>query len=314
MKSLIKIVIGYIGISYIAAGFIMMPKLKNVLPAVLFIIGGLMLLPFNKLKKKINFAGKKAVIIPIVILFVAGFILPECVPDKTKPTQPTQIEETTKTTENPATEVSTEADSNFKVNLYEIPGYMGSPAVKLNNNQPVFSKEELTTEAYEKYSPLDSLGRCGVATASLGKEIMPKEGEKRGNISKIKPSGWVQTEYDFISGKHLYNRCHLIGWQLSAENANKRNLITGTQYLNIKGMLPFENMVADYINETGNHVAYRATPVYDENDLLAAGVQIEAYSIEDEGDGICFNVFCYNLQEGVKIYYATGESKVIEKS
>ena len=137
---------------------------------------------------------------------------------------------------------------------------------------------------------------------------MPKPDEERGSISSVKPSGWVQAQYDCVSGKYLYNRCHLLGWQLSAENANKRNLITGTRYMNTEGMLPFENMVADYIRETNNHVAYRVTPIYDGNDLVARGVQMEAYSVEDEGEGICFNVFCYNVQPGVKIDYSTGRS------
>lgn len=190
----------------------------------------------------------------------------------------------------------------------EIPAYSDSVYIAINDNVPNFSASELTTVAYETYSDLDRLGRCGMAIASCGKEIMPKEGEKRGSISEIKPSGWVQTQYDVVSGKYLYNRCHLIGWQLSAENANKGNLITGTRYMNTEGMLPFENMIADYINETDNHVAYRVTPIYDGNDLLASGVQLEAYSIEDGGEGVCFNVYVYNVQPGVTIDYATGKS------
>ena len=190
----------------------------------------------------------------------------------------------------------------------DLPVYSGSPFVIVNDNLPIFSESELTTVGYEKYGELDLLGRCTEALASCGKEIMPKEDEERGSISSIKPSGWVQAQYDFVSGKYLYNRCHLIGWQLSAENANKLNLITGTRYMNTEGMLPFENMVADYIRETGNHVAYRITPVYYENDLVCSGVQMEAYSIEDEGEGICFNVYCFNVQPGVSINYKTGSS------
>ncbi len=190
-----------------------------------------------------------------------------------------------------------------------IPAYSGKPYVTINNNQPVFSKSELTTNAYEKYSELDSLGRTGVAIASLGKETMPAEGEKRGSISSIYPTGWVQAEYSAVPGKYLYNRSHLIGWQLSAENANKKNLLTGTKYLNSSGMLPFENMVADYINETGNHVAYRVTPHFSGKNLLCSGVQIEAYSVEDNGEGICFNVYCYNVQPNIKLDYATGKSQ-----
>lgn len=199
-------------------------------------------------------------------------------------------------------------DDNSKAILSEIPEYSGRPYVVINDNVPSFNKYELTVRGYETYASLDSLGRCGGAVASCGREIMPKENEERGSISAVKPSGWVQAQYDCVSGKYLYNRCHLLGWQLSAENANKRNLITGTRYMNTEGMLPFENMVADYIRETGNHVAYRVTPIYDGKDLVARGVQMEAYSVEDDGEGICFNVYCYNVQPGVEIDYTTGRS------
>lgn len=194
------------------------------------------------------------------------------------------------------------------VDLSSIPTYSGTAYVTINNNKPSFSSAELTTKGYEKYSPLDNLNRCGVAIASCGKEIMPSANEERGSISSIYPSGWNQAKYDGISGGWLWNRCHLIGWQLSAENANRENLITGTRYMNISGMLPFENMVADYIRETGNHVAYRITPIYDGNNLVCSGVQMEAYSIEDSGDGVEFNVYCYNVQPGIKINYADGSS------
>ena len=199
-------------------------------------------------------------------------------------------------------------DDNSKAVLSEIPEYSGRAYAVINDNVPSFNKYELTIKGYETYASLDALGRCGGAVASCGREIMPGANEERGSISAVKPSGWVQAQYDCVSGKYLYNRCHLIGWQLSAENANKRNLITGTRYMNTEGMLPFENMVADYIRETDNHVAYRITPIYDGNDLVAKGVQMEAYSIEDEGEGICFNVFCYNVQPGVEIDYTTGKS------
>ena len=191
-----------------------------------------------------------------------------------------------------------------------IPPYAGEPYVVLNGGIPVFSEDELTTVAYELYATLDDLGRCGVALATCGTEIMPAEGEERGSISHISPTGWVQAQYDCVSGKYLYNRAHLIGWQLSAENANRQNLITGTRYMNVEGMLPFENMVADYIRETGNHVAYRVTPLFEGDNLLCSGVQMEAYSIEDMGEGICFNVYCYNIQPGVLIDYATGQSQL----
>lgn len=216
--------------------------------------------------------------------------------------------------ENPPITGSNQEDTNKieenaeLIDLSSIPAYSGKAYVVINNNQPSFSESELRTEGYETYSGLDSLGRCGMAVASVGKDTMPKADEERGSISSIKPSGWKQASYDNISGKYLYNRCHLIGWQLSAENANRGNLITGTKYLNVEGMLPFENMVADYIRETGNHVAYRIIPIYEGNNLLASGVQMEAYSIEDQGAGICFNIYCYNVQPGITIDYATGES------
>ena len=198
--------------------------------------------------------------------------------------------------------------STEKTEPSSIPSYTGSPFVVLQDNKPAFTASEITATAFESYSDLDALGRCGTAFASCGKEIMPKEGEERGSISSIKPSGWVQAQYDSVSGKYLYNRCHLIGWQLSAENANKKNLITGTKYFNVEGMLHFENMIADYIKETGNHVMYRVTPIYQGNNLVASGVRLEAYSVEDSGEGICFHVYCYNVQPGIRINYATGES------
>lgn len=199
-------------------------------------------------------------------------------------------------------------NTHNKIDIADIPKYTNSPYVSINENQPFFEEDELTTIAYEKYSDLDNKGRCGIAIASCGKEIMPSENEERGNISSIFPSGWKQASYTGISGGYLWNRCHLIGWQLSAENANNKNLITGTKYMNVNGMLPFENMVADYIKETNNHVAYRVTPIFEGDNLVCSGVQIEAYSIEDDGDGICLNVYCYNVQPGITINYATGES------
>lgn len=221
--------------------------------------------------------------------------------------------DTTKETETSTTGQSNNATSvgtgiAKAVDPSTLPAYSGTAYTVVNGNQPNFSAAELTTKGYEKYSSLDSLGRCGAALASCGTEIMPGANEERGSISSVKPTGWVQAKYSGISGGYLWNRCHLIGWQLSAENANKQNLITGTRYMNIDGMLPFENMVADYIKETGNHVAYRITPIFEGNNLVCSGVQMEAYSIEDEGDGICFNVYCYNVQPGITINYATGES------
>ena len=186
------------------------------------------------------------------------------------------------------------------------PPYSGEAYCVVNENQPYFTEEEMTTSAFEHYSPLDRLGRCGVAEACLAKELMPTE--DRESISHIKPSGWVQATYDFVDGKMLYNRCHLIGFQLAGENANERNLITGTRFFNVEGMLPFENMVADYIIETGNHVLYRVTPEYTDDCLVAEGVRIEAKSVEDDGAGICFHIYAYNHQPGVLIDYKTGQS------
>lgn len=193
------------------------------------------------------------------------------------------------------------------VSLDEIPEYGGEPYVEVDDNEPSFSESDFTTESFEEYSDLDNLGRCGTAFANIGKDLMPTQ--KRGSIGSVKPSGWRTVKYDNVDGKYLYNRCHLIGYQLTAENANEKNLITGTRYMNVDGMLPFENMVADYIKETGNHVLYRVTPIYDGKNLVASGVQMEAESVEDEGEGITFNVYVYNNQPGIVIDYATGESR-----
>lgn len=187
-----------------------------------------------------------------------------------------------------------------------IPAYSGQPYVEVNSNTPFFADSELTTKAFEHYSNLDSLGRCGVAYANICKDIMPFE--KRGPIGMVKPSGWKTVKYDNVDGLYLYNRCHLVGFQLAGENANERNLITGTRYLNVDGMLPFENMVADYVKETEHHVLYRVTPVFTESNLVASGVLMEARSVED--DGIEFCVYCYNVQPGIEINYATGDSQL----
>ena len=189
-----------------------------------------------------------------------------------------------------------------------IPDYSGKPYVELNDNKPLFIKEEITTESFERYAELDSLGRCGVTIACIGVDLMPTE--ERESISSVKPTGWENNKYDtdLVEGGYIYNRCHLIGFQLTGENANKQNLITGTRYLNIEGMLPFENMVADYVKETENHVMYRVTPLFAGHNLLPSGVRIEGYSVEDEGEGICFHVFAYNVQPGITINYATGEN------
>lgn len=189
----------------------------------------------------------------------------------------------------------------------EIPEYSSQIYARINNGKPYFTEEDYTTESFEEYSKLDDKGRCGVAYANICKEIMPPDGDERGDISSIKPTGWVQRKYN---GEYLYNRCHLIGHQLSDEDANELNLITGTRYFNVNGMLPFENKVADYVEKhKNNHVLYRVTPIFKENNKLASGVEIEAYSVEDRGKEICFNVYVYNVQPGITINYETGESE-----
>ena len=203
-------------------------------------------------------------------------------------------------------------NKNTIIDLSTIPEYTSSSYIEINNNIPYFTEEDYTTEPFEKYSEWDELGRSGVAFANICRETMPKEGEQRREIGSVKDlSGWKQKKYDkLIKDRYLYNRCHLIGWQLSAENDNKKNLITGTRYLNTEGMLNFENIVANYIKTNkNNHVLYRVTPIFEGNNKLASGVQMEACSVEDKGNGIRFNVYCYNVQPGIIIDYATGESR-----
>lgn len=203
-------------------------------------------------------------------------------------------------------------DKNISaVSLSDIPSFQGEAYVSVNGNKPNFSKDEITDKSFEHYSELDEYGRCSVAMASVGRDIMPEE--KRGSISSVKPSGWQSVTYDFIDQKSLYNRCHLLGFQLTGENANKKNLITGTRYMNVEGMLPFEDMVADYVKETNNHVMYRVTPIFKDRELVARGVLMEGYSVEDKGKSISFHVYCYNVQPGIEIDYATGNSRKIEK-
>lgn len=194
--------------------------------------------------------------------------------------------------------------SSKPFDLADVPPYSDQAYVAVNDNVPYFTDADITTEAFEEYAPLDQLGRCGVTYANVCRELMPTE--KRGDIGQVKPTGWQVAKYDFVDGKYLYNRCHLIGYQLTAENANRQNLITGTRYLNIEGMLPFENLVADYVKETDNHVLYRVTPIFEGDNLVAAGVLMEGYSVEDRGEGVSFCVFAYNVQPGVTIDYATG--------
>lgn len=202
--------------------------------------------------------------------------------------------------------VVTSVQQENVIDLATIPEYTTNSYIELNNNIPNFEQEDYTTEPFEEYSNLDTLGRCGVAYANICKETMPKENEEREEISSIIPTGWEQKKY---YGEYLYNRCHLIGWQLSAENTNEKNLITGTRYMNTEGMLPFENKIADYIQvNRNNHILYRVTPIFEGDNKVASGVQMEAWSVEDNGEGICFNIYCYNVQPGIIIDYKTGES------
>lgn len=272
---------------------------------------------------------KKRFLRPTAILFILLILLSSCSPmgpsvdsytitstDEAVATLPCVVTTTEAETEG-AADSGNETDSPISsptespVSLDSIPAWSGSAFIVLNDNRPSFEAQELKTEGYEIYQPLDSLGRTQAVLASVGIDTMPAPGEERGSISSVLPSGWKQAQYESISGGWLYNRCHLLGWQLSAENANPSNLITGTKYFNIEGMLPFENMIADYIKETNNHVAVRITPLYHNDNLLAHGVVMEAYSIEDDGDGICFHIFCYNVQPGIDINYRTGESSLL---
>jgi len=271
----------------------------------------------------------------LAVLLSTLFILSGCsseLPEQSITTQePTQVE-SLQITQEPEQQIEKKQESEIRTeetqkpvttekpiqvtaptfDLSSIPNYSGSPYVAVNGNVPYFTQADYTTAPFETFSPLDSLGRCGVAYANVCIDIMPKE--DRGSIGSVKPSGWQTIRYENVEGKYLYNRCHLIGFQLSGENANDENLITGTRYMNVDGMLPFENMVDDYIEETNNHVLYRVTPIFEGNNLLASGVLIEAWSVEDNGDGICFNVYCYNVQPGIEINYATGESKAKDGS
>ena len=231
-----------------------------------------------------------ALLLVLATLFASCNFLPVLPPEQTTTADNTQ-------------NVPSQTDS---FDYSKIPAYSKDIYVAVNNNVPYFTQEEHNTDSFENYSNLDTLGRCGVAYACLGKDLMPTT--DRGSISEVKPSGWVQATYDIVDGKYLYNRSHLIGWQLAGENANEKNLITGARTFNQEGMKPFENRVADYIKETNNHVLYRVTPVFVGNELVARGVLMEAWSVEDLGDGICFCVFVYNVEPGIEIHYETGES------
>ena len=242
------------------------------------------------------------------LLLILSLVLTGCGDTAAPATSPAEDQSTQSAVQSEPEEAQDASSSAGEtVELSSLPAYSGEAYVAVNNNQPYFSEEERqNTEAFETYSPLDELGRCGVAWSNICQELMPTE--ERGEIGQVKPSGWHTVKYDCVDGKYLYNRCHLIGFQLAGENANEQNLITGTRYLNIEGMLPFENLVADYVQETGNHVLYRVTPVFDGDNLVASGVLMEGWSVEDAGEGVCFCVYAYNVQPGVEIDYATGDS------
>ncbi len=246
----------------------------------------------NKIKRFTRFAKKNPVLAALFLILAAVviyfYISDYDVPDENPPQD------------------SSSGVSAPEANADGIPEFSGEPFVELNGNVPVFGADEFSDRSYEYYSELDEYGRCGMAIASVGKDLMPTE--DRESISHIHPTGWHSVRYDFVNGGSLYNRCHLIGFQLTGENANEKNLITGTRYLNIEGMLPFENMIADYVKETGNHVVYRVTPVFEGKELVARGVILEAKSVEDDGEGVMFNVYAYNVQPGVVIDYKTGQS------
>ena len=281
---------------------------------------------------------KQIIILAIIILFFAAYLADreekkEAATEKTtseSSTEITSVKDTPESTTQSSTEDSTEDSTDDSSEgstvdsaeydtevvedvpsgliLSDIPPYSTEPYVEVNNNIPYFTSEEKSvTDSFEKYSELDSFGRCGVAYANLCRELMPTE--ERGEIGDIRPSGWHTVKYnDLIEGNYLYNRCHLIAYSLAGENANPKNLITGTRYLNTVGMLSFEIMVANYIERSDNHVLYRVTPVFEGDNLVASGVEIEGWSVEDDGAGICFNVFCYNVQPYMDIDYVTGDS------
>ena len=233
--------------------------------------------------------------------------MPEPQADDPTDSEESAIEETA----TPAAETAAADDPTAPLDYRALPAYEGSPYVYVNDGEPSFTEAERAAEpGTERYDELDRLGRCTDTFAVVGPETQPTE--KRGSIGSVKPTGWHISKYDFVDGKYLFNRCHLLGYQLTGENANERNLITGTRYLNVDGMLPFENAVDDYVDATGNHVLMRATPLFHEDELVARGVHMQAESIEDDGDGISFNVYCYNVQPGVVIDYATGENMLAE--
>lgn len=272
----------------------------------------------RKKKNKYKFA-KIAVIAILIGVFVMNNIdeikrrlpsEPSIKKKAVKETATEKVKETETVNPNERNKMSQADNSVNSVDLNQIPDFDGETTfVAINNNVPTFSDEDKAkarSGSFEYYSELDSLGRVGVAYANLGKETMPQKGEKRGAIGRVKPSGWQSLKFESVDGKYLYNRSHLIGWQLSAENDNEKNLATGTRFFNVDGMLPFENLVADYIKNTGNHVLYRVTPIFEGDELVMRGLQMEAYSVEDDGAGVSYNVFVYNAQPGIYIDYLTG--------
>ena len=267
-----------------------------------------MVAPFCGHKQLSNMKIKLSKLLPTLLLCIA--MLTGCgIDDLIQFVEPSLATQQTEQIPSDSVENGDSQQSSF--DLSQIPEYAGDAYVTVNDNIPFFTDDESTDLPFETYSPLDTLGRCGTAFACVGQDLMPTE--ERGSISQIEPSGWHLVKYDCVDGKYLYNRCHLIGYQLTAENANESNLITGTRYLNIEGMLPFENQIADYVQQTGNHVLYRVTPIFEGGNLLASGVLMEGHSVEDNGSGIGFCVYAYNVQPGVQIDYATGESALIEE-
>ena len=307
LPSILMMILGIISlpIEAIRKLWMKLPIYKILRPVIIFILFVVFcgMLPTNNTDTELV-DNSQNVVLEKVEEVVEPETLEETVIEQAETKEPEPVKETEEVKEQKV--IQTKPSIEITLSLETVPTYSGSPYVEINNNIPFFSNTDMSTTSYEYYSDLDTLGRCGVVYACIGKDIMPTE--ERGEISMIKPSGWQTVKYpDIIEDLYLYNRCHLIGYELTGENANTKNLITGTRYMNME-MLPFENKVANYVEETGNHVMYRVSPIFDGDNLLSSGVQLEAKSVEDNGKGILFNVFCYNVQPGIIIDYATGES------
>lgn len=260
----------------------------------------------RRYRRRIPITG---IVISLLVLLILAYISPE--QGKTTVTRSPVATKAVEVTNKPSVTLKPlDNVSQEMFSLEDIPEYLDSPYVAVNDNVPYFTENDLTSKSFEEYPDQDELGRCGAVWACIGREIMPTE--ERGSIGHVRPAGWHTIKYDIIDGLYLYNRCHLIGYQLAGENANVNNLITGTRYLNVVGMLPFENEVADYVEETNNHVMYRVTPIYVGTELVARGVLMEAYSVEDNGAGVCYNVYVYNVQPGIGIDYSNGNSWLLE--